>query len=138
MPRFPFFISPKGVDFLLEHGRIPVFFQISAYGFWAYRFQLFSGFPGVVKGQPLGDSARLLPHKRDKDLAETSFPARLYRKNARIRRGTVMTSWVYARFPARFAGRFFSGLSFTVSPSTVTKTSLTGPALKRRIADFRW
>jgi hypothetical protein len=85
----------------------------------------------------LGDSVHLLPHKRGKDFAETSFPARLYRNNVRIRHGAAMTSSVYTRFPLRFAYRFFSGLSFTVSPFEESVRFLTGSRRKSLPADFR-
>jgi hypothetical protein len=58
-------------------------------------FSFSAVFPGEVKGRPLGDSARPLPHKRSEDFAETSFPARLYQKKIRIRRGAAMASSVY-------------------------------------------
>jgi hypothetical protein len=68
--------------------------------------------------------ARIFPH--------------VYQKKVQMRSREAMTSSVYIRFPVRLAGRFFSGLSFTGFPSTMTRTSLTGLAFKRRTADFRW
>jgi hypothetical protein len=41
----------------------------------------------------------------------------LYQKKARTSLRQAVTSPVQARLPFRFAGRFFSGLSFTACPS---------------------
>jgi hypothetical protein len=101
-------------------------------GSWADGFELFHDFGGDVEGRPSGDAPHLPPHQGGEDL-----PACIPEEDPEdFEDGDDLVG--VDTFPLRFAGRFFSGLSFTGFPSRADRTSLTGLAFKRRTADFRW